>query len=89
MAAQAEEAGRLSACLQEGDNGKAGEQGGQVGKALELLCALLHKAPVGLGIALPQQKRIVQHALLYVLRPPPPDLLPAGPAAICICNLCE
>ncbi len=77
MAALTERAGRLSTCLQKGDNGEAGKQGGQVGKALELLCALLHKAPIGFGIALPQQERIVQDALLYVLCPPSPDLLPA------------
>lgn len=63
--------------LQEGDNSKASNQGCQIGKALELLSALLHKTPVGLCIALPQQEGVVEHALFYVLCPPGLDLVPA------------
>ena len=69
--------------LQEGDNSKASNQGCQIGKALELLSALLYKTPVGLCVALPQQEGIVEHALLYVLCPPGLDLIPV-PTAQCI-----
>ena len=67
--------------LQEGDDGKAGYERCQIGKTLELLGTLLHKAAVRLCIALPQQEGIVEHPLLYVLCPPLPDLLPALAAA--------